>query len=48
MTLADEDTNLMLTDKANRVFQGNVTMDVTQPGGQVWNQWKRRQQMALF
>ena len=34
MTLADEDTNSILTDNANRAFQGNVT----QPGGQLWNQ----------
>ena len=36
MTLADEDTNSILTDNANRAFQGNVAMQVTQPGGQ----WK--------
>ena len=38
MTLADEDTNSKLTDNANRAFQGNVAMQVTQPGGQLWNQ----------
>ena len=38
MTLADEDTNSKLTDNANRAFQGNVAMRVTQPGGQLWNQ----------
>ena len=38
MTLADEDTNSILTDNANRAFQGNVAMRVTQPGGQLWNQ----------
>ena len=38
MTLADEDTNSKLTDNANRAFQGNVAMRVTQPGGQFWNQ----------
>ena len=38
MTLADEDTNSILTDNANRAFQGNVAMQVTQPGGQLWNQ----------
>ena len=38
MTLADEDTNSILTDNANRAFQGNVAMRVTQPGGQFWNQ----------
>ena len=30
MTLADEDTNSMLTDNANGAFQDNVTMQVTQ------------------
>ena len=34
MTLADEDTNSILTDNANRAIQGNVAMHVTQPGGQ--------------
>ena len=38
MTLANEDTNSILTDNANRAFQGNVAMQVTQPGGQLWNQ----------
>ena len=33
VTLADEDTNSILTDNANRAFQGNVAMQVTQPGG---------------
>ena len=37
MTLADEDTNSKLTDNANRAFQGNVAMRVTQPGSQLWN-----------
>ena len=38
VTLADQETNLILTDKANRVIQGNVAMQlqVTQPGGQLW------------
>ena len=35
VTLADEDTNSILTDDTNRAIQGNVTMQVTQPGGQV-------------
>ena len=30
MTLADEDTNSILIDNANRATQGNVTMIVTQ------------------
>ena len=29
VTLADEDTNSILTDNANRAFQGNVAMQVT-------------------
>ena len=37
-TLADEDTNSTLTDNVNRTFQANVAMQVTQPGGQLWNQ----------
>ena len=37
VTLADKETNLMLTDKVNRVIQGNVAMQVTQPGGQPSN-----------
>ena len=38
MTLADEDTNPILTDGANRTFQSNVAMQVTKPGGRLWNQ----------
>ena len=38
MTVADEDTNSILTDNANRAFRGNVAMQVAQPGGQLWNQ----------
>ena len=37
VTLADGDTNSILTDNANRAFRGNVAMQVTQPGGQLWN-----------
>ena len=37
MTLADEDTNSILTDNAIRAFHCNVAMQVTQPGGQLWN-----------
>ena len=40
VTLADEDTNSILTDNANRAIQGNVAMHVTLPGGQLWNQCK--------
>ena len=35
MTLADEDTKSILTDNAKKAFQGNVTMQVTQHGGQL-------------
>ena len=40
VTLADEDTNAILTDNANRAIQGNMAMHVTLPGGQLWNQCK--------
>ena len=33
VTLADEDTNSILIDDANSAIQGNVEMQVTQPGG---------------
>ena len=33
VTLADEDANSILTDSANKAIQGNVTMQVMQPGG---------------
>ena len=38
VTLADEDTNSIQTDSANRAIQGRVTMQVKQviqPGGQL-------------
>ena len=38
MTLADEDTNSILTDNANRALQGNLAMRVVQPGDELWNQ----------
>ena len=38
VTLAGEDINSIPTDNADRAFQGNVAMQVTQPGGQLWNQ----------
>ena len=34
-TLADEDTNPIVTDNANRAIQGNVAMQVTQPGRKI-------------
>ena len=37
VTLADEDTNSILTDNANRAIQGNVAMEVTQPGWKICN-----------
>jgi hypothetical protein len=38
LNLSDEDTNSILTDNANRAIQGYLAMQVTQPGGQLWNQ----------
>ena len=40
VTLTDIETNLILTDKVNRVIQGNVALQVTQPGSQVRN-WSK-------
>ena len=40
VTLADEDTKSILTDSANRAIQGNVALQVLQPGGQLWNRCK--------
>ena len=37
VTLADEDTNSILTENAKRAIQGNVAMQVTQPGGKICN-----------
>ena len=37
VTLADEDTNSILTDNATRAFQRNVAMQVTQAGGKIFN-----------
>ena len=34
VTLADEDTNLILTDNANRTIQGNEAMQLMQTGDQ--------------
>ena len=45
MTLADKETNLILTDKVNRVIQGNVAMQLIQPAD---NQWKWRHLVAKF
>ena len=48
MTLADEDTNSILTDDANRAIQGNVAMQVTRPDGQLWKQCKWHHLMTKF
>ena len=37
LTLADENTNSILNDSANRAFQGNVAMQGAPSGGQIWN-----------
>ena len=37
VTLANEDTDSTPTDNTNSAIQGNVAMQVTQPGGQVCN-----------
>ena len=37
VTLADEDTNSIQTDDANKAIQGNVTIQVALPGGQICN-----------
>ena len=36
--LADLTDVTIQTDNANRVFQGNVAIQVIQPGDQLWNQ----------
>ena len=48
MTLADEDTNLILTDNAKRAIQGNVAMQHTQPSGQLCKQCKWRYLVAKY
>ena len=47
VTLA-EYTNSILNNNANSAFQGNVAMQVTQPGGQLWNQCKWYHLMTKF
>ena len=37
VTLADEDTNSILTDDANRVILGNAAISVVPSGGQNFN-----------
>ena len=46
VTLADEDTNSIITDNANRAIQGNVAMQATQPGDQLCKQCKWRHLMT--
>ena len=43
MTLADEDTNLILTNNADRAIEGNNDMQLTQPGGKSFHvcQWRQ-------
>ena len=51
MTLADEDTNSIQADNANRAIQGNVAMQVTQvapSGNQILNYCKWRHLVAKF
>ena len=52
MIVADEDTNSILTDNANRAFRGNVAMQVAQPLLQqrkdVWNIRKRKKEVPLL
>ena len=36
LTLADEDTNSILTDNANRAIQGNVAKIGTNASGAIW------------
>ena len=37
VTLADEDSNSIPTDDANKAVLGNVAMQVASSGGQQWN-----------
>ena len=48
VTLADEDTNSIQTDDANKAIQGNVAMQVALPGGQICNWCKQGHLMAKF
>ena len=43
LTLADEDTNSILTDNANRAIQGNVAKIGTNASGAIW--WPNLQPM---
>ena len=46
VTLADKDTNSIQTDNVNMAIEGNVSMQVTQSGGQLWNPGKFRHLMT--
>ena len=46
VTLADKDTNSILTDNASREIQGNVAMQVMQTGGAVW--WPNLKPIQVF
>ena len=48
VTLADEDTNSIQTDDANKAIQGNVAMQVAPPGGQICKLCKQGHLMAKF
>ena len=48
VTLADEDTNSILTDNVNKAIPGNVAMQVMQSGGQLWKQCKWRHLVGKF
>ena len=46
--MANEDTNSIQADNANKAFQSNMAMQVTQPGNQLWNQMQGRHLMTKF
>ena len=48
VTLADEDTNSILTDNAKWAIQGNVAMQVVPSDGQICNQCKCCHLVAKF
>ena len=48
VTLADQATNSIYADNANMAIQGNVAIQLNQPGGKFWNQCKWRHLMTKF
>ena len=48
VTLADEDTNSILIEKANMATHGYEAMQTTQSGGKLWNQCKWGHLVANF